>query len=299
MTEHHGIIPTVKKPPAGLSGDLLDGYKLVAKRFLMTMLPDYQFNETIISFVHEGREFSVKGEIPLNTAKSWRVFQPKKATETLPAIPNGVEGNIKECKAVSGKTTPPDRYTEATLLGDMSAIAKYETDPRIKERLKETSGIGTPSTQASILETLFLRFFVEVTNKKEVISTPLGRSFCAAIPAQLRSPGITALWEEALESVAHGKMEDTEFMDRANAFVAKRTAEILSLRGKVKLIVPNQKSIDSGGGTQKTTDGTKSKGDTQPKSRSGSSKSKSASKKKSAAAKIVKVSAKKAKTSLG
>lgn len=236
VTEHHGIIPTTKRPPAGLDGDLMKGYSLVARRFLMSIAPDYLADETILAFSHAGREFAIKGEVPQNVSQSWRIFSlsPKKASETLPTLANGVLCSVEGCEVTAGKTTPPKRYDEGGLIADMSAVAKFVTDEKIKARLKETSGIGTAATRAEVLETLKARGYIEAKGK-EIISTTRGREFIAVLPEHLKSPVTTALWEESLEAVAAGTETPAAFMARAVSFVTKRVAEIAALKGKVKL----------------------------------------------------------------
>ena len=46
----------------------------------------------------------------------------------------------------------------------MTGIARYVSDPEIKQLLRETDGIGTPATQAAIIQTLFDRRYIESGN---------------------------------------------------------------------------------------------------------------------------------------
>lgn len=68
--EHHGLVPTGQKPAANLPAPLLKAYELVCKRFILSLLPNYEHEETAASFVHEQRKFACTGEVPLNAAKS-------------------------------------------------------------------------------------------------------------------------------------------------------------------------------------------------------------------------------------
>lgn len=81
-------------------------------------------------------------------------------------------------------------YTEGTLLKDMAAIAKYVDDPMLKTRLKESSGIGTEATRASILDILKKRNFLTAKGKA-IISTPTGRALIHRLPVGLADPGET------------------------------------------------------------------------------------------------------------
>lgn len=244
--EHHAVAPTIKKPslkdlenyddtPKGIrKGDLLKGYEMVARRFLMSLLPDYRYVETLVWFVHEGRPLSAKGEAPLNMEKSWRIFEPKN-TALLPSLANGTRAKVLTATSPEGKTTHPSRYTDTSLAEDMSSVAKYVDDPKIKAILKENSGIGTTATRTGIIETLVARGFVAVVNT-ELVPTPFGMSVIEALPSSVKDPGLTAVWEEALKKIATGGYDPDEFMRRIDVFVEKRLAEMRQSSGAVKII---------------------------------------------------------------
>lgn len=222
--EHHGLVPTGKKPPSSLSAKLLKAYELVCKRFILSLLPDYEFEETTASFVHEKRKFACSGEVPLNAGKSWRALDPKKtAALQLNGAPS--TGRVLDVEVKAGKTTPPKPYTEATLIADMRAVAKFVTDPKLKAILKDTSGIGTAATQAGVIETLKKRGFVEI-KRKNLISTPFGREVVARMPKAMTDPGVTAAWEDALGMIAAGKYQPRDFMERTNLFVKSQLGKM-------------------------------------------------------------------------
>ena len=256
VTEHHAIIPTLKKPWPGLSGKHLDAYRLVARRFVLSLLPDHEYQETVASFTVDGRIFSVKGEVDINSAQSWVALTNKKTKAPLPTITNGETVKIDSVKVNQGKTSPPKRYTEATLCQDMASVAKFVSDPVIKARLKENDGIGTPATWQSIIETLKTRRYIEPFGKKQIISTSFGKELVSTLSPNLMAPGLTALWEIALESVAKGTMKPEEFMARATKFVAQRVDE---MRVATKKITPPSTSTPKSAVRQTTRKATQSK----------------------------------------
>ena len=256
VTEHHAIIPTLKKPWPGLSGKHLDAYRLVARRFVLSLLPDHEYQETVASFTVDGRVFSVKGEVDINSAQSWVALTNKKTKAPLPPVTNGETVKINSVKVNQGKTSPPKRYTEATLCQDMASVAKFVSDPVIKARLKENDGIGTPATWQSIIETLKTRRYIEPFGKKQIISTSFGKELVSTLSPNLMAPGLTALWEIALESVAKGTMKPEEFMVRATKFVAQRVDE---MRVATKKITPPSTSTPKSAVRQTTRKATQSK----------------------------------------
>ena len=137
---------------------------------------------------------------------------------------------LLEARLVAKKTTPPKPYTEATLLGDMSEIAKFVENPVLKEKLKETSGIGTPATQAETIETILQREYV-YRKGSEIRSTELGRSLVDNMPSALVDPGVTALWEEAFSNLEAGLISIDDFMAKIEMFT-ERLIEEMKVRSK-------------------------------------------------------------------
>ena len=254
VTEHHAIIPTLKKPWPGLSGKHLDAYRLVARRFVLSLLPDHEYQETVASFTVDGRVFSVKGEVDINSAQSWVALTNKKTKAPLPPVTNGETVKINSVKVNQGKTSPPKRYTEATLCQDMASVAKFVSDPVIKARLKENDGIGTPATWQSIIETLKTRRYIKPLGKKQIVSTEFGKELVKTLSPNLMAPGLTALWEIALESVASGTMKPEEFMKRSTIFVTQRIEEIKNQRVSLSAFLDqSQKTTTNSRSSRKAT----------------------------------------------
>ena len=93
----------------------------------------------------------------------------------------------------------------------MTGIARYVQDPKIKQLLRETDGIGTPATQAAIIQTLFERAFIE-RRRRHVVSTPIGRTLIEILPEVATRPDLTALWEAAMRRIADGQMPLSQFL---------------------------------------------------------------------------------------
>jgi len=235
VTEHHALTPTVK--PADfttLSADEQKAWLVLAERFLMSLLPSHEIEETLVSFTHGEIELSTKGEVSLNMAKSWRALEPH-TYKALPQVSDGASLQIAGVRVVKGKTAPPKRYTEKTLLDDMSSVAKYVEDPKLRAILKETSGIGTAATQAKIIETLKERGYVAVKNR-ELISTPFGRAVVHGLPERLTDPCLTALWEDALGLIAAGEMKPGDYMQRVRGMCKQLVDDVRESVGKKAIV---------------------------------------------------------------
>lgn len=221
--EHHGIIPTGKLP-TGLAPDLMNVYRLIARRFIASLLPNYEFEKTTITFIHDKKAFNTSGEVPLNMGNSWRALFPKKTTGlTLSGEPKS--GKIDKLDVKKGKTTPPQPYTEASLVAAMRSVHELVSDPALKEKLKESKGIGTAATQAGIIDHLKYRKMIESSGKgkvKKINSTEFGKYVISVTPDSVKDPVNTALWEQALSLIQEGKMKPSDFIDRINAFVVNQ-----------------------------------------------------------------------------
>lgn len=242
VTAHHGIIPTGVTAP--LSGKERDVFDLIVRRYLAQFYPPYRYEETVIELLSEGEKLTAKGRVP--KVLGWRsLFTESEVAENgenvkeeiaiLPILNEGQSLLCEKTEVESKKTSPPQRFTEASLLQAMLNIHLHETDPEIKKRLKETSGIGTPATRANIIETLKKRGFVE-EKKKSIVSTDKARQLIGVLPNHIKSPGLTALFEELLESVADGTITKANFLEKQTTFVTKFVQS--DLNGKLKASGP-------------------------------------------------------------
>ena len=76
----------------------------------------------------------------------------------------------------------------------------------------ERKGLGTPATRADIIEKLVKDGFVK-REKKQMIPTEDGKKLITVLPDVVKSPKLTADWENALTLVAKGEYSKEEFMD--------------------------------------------------------------------------------------
>ncbi|MEO7326495.1 MAG: DNA topoisomerase 3 [Dokdonella sp.] len=215
ITAHHAIVPTGLRPNlSALSEDSRKAFLLVAQRYVAALLPDHEYDETRIRFDAKGVPFSAVGRVP--RVPGWKaVFRPGDPDASndddnappLPLIPNGEQALAQQVEVEGKKTEPPKPYTEGTLIDDMKSVAKYATDPAIRSRLKETSGIGTEATRASIIKTLRDRAFIEAKGKS-VRSTVVGRALIDALPPDICDPALTAVWEDRLDELASGRAQE-------------------------------------------------------------------------------------------
>ncbi|MEX0827788.1 MAG: DNA topoisomerase III [Haliea sp.] len=252
ITAHHAIIPTTKGIPLeALSRDEQLIYTLVAHRYLLQFQSPRELEQVqvnlVLHTVNGPEAFRAKNEIEQAAGwHAWRqvltvqpangereaVSDEESTRGQIPALAKGQGVQATDCQVVDKIATPPKRFTEASLLDAMTGVARFVEDPRIKKVLRDTDGLGTPATQATILDTLFKRGYLE-KHKKTVLSTALGRALIDALPEYVTLPDMTALWELNLSIVADGDETLGNFMASITGYV-----EELVLEGGTGLQIP-------------------------------------------------------------
>lgn len=234
VTDHHAIIPTEEQAQLyDLSGPERNIYDLVVRRFLAVLMEPYEYEEVRLTMTIGGETFTAKGNRVLN--QGWkaaynRSFQLEEEdgdeqAQNLPALGQGQKLPVVSATLKPGKTSPPARYTEATLLSAMEHPAGQVTDKSLSRILEETSGLGTPATRADIIEKLFSTFYVE-RRGKELVPTSKGVQLIELAPEELRSAELTARWEDRLSDIAKGKAKDAEFVSEMRKYAAELVTEV-------------------------------------------------------------------------
>jgi DNA topoisomerase-3 len=132
-------------------------------------------------------------------------------------------------EALPKATKPPPHHTEATLLGAMESAGREIDDEALRAAMKDT-GLGTPATRASTIETLVKRDFV-VREGKQLRATPTGMALIETLPVpSLASPELTGTWEARLARIARGQEARPAFMRDIAAYV---TDMVDAVRGQV------------------------------------------------------------------
>ncbi len=230
VTDHHAIIPTGQRPE-GLTAEEKKVYDLVALHFIAVFYPECEVSKTTVLAKAGEIDFKVTGREVLKPG--WRtVFEsvqtdktqsakdnsddaenPENAEETksLPAFVQG-ESGPHEPLLKEKTTTPPQYYTEATLLRAMETAGKTVADEELRDAMKE-NGIGRPSTRAAIIEKLYQRKYI-VQQGKSLRATETGINLIHTIISPLlKSAELTGLWEKKLREIERGEYTPQQFLD--------------------------------------------------------------------------------------
>jgi len=213
VSDHHAIIPT--EQPVKLSDLNMEEknlYDLIVRRFLAVLYPPYRYEQLTLVTAVNGESFYSRGKVVKD--QGWRAVSRSQADreegkeDSLPdqilnSLNKGEERPVRSLKANKAKTKPPARYNEATLLTAMESPGKFIEDEELRETMKG-SGLGTPATRADIIEKLLHTNYIE-RNGKELAPTSKGIQLIGIVAPQLRSPELTAQWEQSLTNIARGK----------------------------------------------------------------------------------------------
>jgi len=233
---HHAIVPTEKTANlSSLSQRERQLYFHVARQYIAQFYPAYCYSETTVQVTIEGGLFNTKAR--QDKSLGWKQLfarqEPNgskasgnKSTEEstgkddeendefigqLPPLKLGQALHCTRGELLEKNTQPPKAFTDATLLGAMTGISRYVTDPEIRKILKETDGLGTEATRAGIIELLFKRGFLQRLGKS-IVSTDVGKGLINSLPASATTPDMTALWEASLNGICHKETSYQAFM---------------------------------------------------------------------------------------
>ena len=251
VTAHHAIIPTGAMQ-GSMSPIVAKVYDLIVRQYLAQFYPAYVYRATKILLDCAGEQWQANGNAPVSAG--WKaVFGKLSEAEddndgevlSLPVLTKGETLAVTDADVQAKQTQPPKRFTDGTLIEAMSNIHKFVEDPAARAKLKETSGIGTEATRASILETLLKRGFIE-RKGKQVVSTAPGRALVQALPDVLTNPATTAQWEDVLGAIADGKVTSDAFEAAQRDFVTKLVG--VAKQAHIRVGEPRQSGDSASGG---------------------------------------------------
>lgn len=239
VSDHHAVIPTgemTAEKYAELPTSERNIYTMVSARLLCAVRPDdHVYADTAVKLLCGDTEFSAKGRTEFS--EGWKAVEKALGVKTdkgekgsrgtgksagkqgadraknggralspLPEMSEGQAFTAQEALVREGTTSPPERYTEDTLLSAMEHAGNEDLAEDI-----ERKGIGTPATRAGVIEKLVKAGFIE-RKEKRLIPTKRGMELIEVMPDTVTSARLTAEWEKALKEVEKGKRTPEDFM---------------------------------------------------------------------------------------
>ena len=273
VSDHHAILPTENVYDVTFS-ELPDGeqkiLKLLASRLLAALGNSCRYTEYHLEFTAADQIFKASAKTVTDPGwkdvESWILGkradekeeqenpdedrtpsgdESNKILEALSADPGyfaeGRQMKIMDATIHEGMTKPKSRYTEGTLLSAMERAGAKET-PEEAER----KGLGTPATRAGIIEKLVRIGFVERSGSRKtkyLVPTHKGISLVTVMPEEIRSPLLTADWEQKLLKVERQELSADAFMKEietmisslVNTYEAIQDAEVMKKESAEKI----------------------------------------------------------------
>ncbi|WP_436664548.1 DNA topoisomerase (plasmid) [Alicyclobacillus acidoterrestris] len=210
LTDHHALLP-LKPIPETAKEVEKQVYQLVLERFFQALSEPGQDQRAKVQLDLSGEVFEASGRI--QEIPGWRsLFTDEPDSEAdeepiLPALFHLVEGQtiavVEPPKSQAKKMEPPKRYTEAELYKSMKNIANSIEDKALREAMKHVEGrLGTPATQASIIELLIQRGYLQ-RKGKQLVSTIEGRRLIHTVSPELTNVVQRAKMEQLLNDFSN------------------------------------------------------------------------------------------------
>jgi DNA topoisomerase-3 len=254
VSDHHAIVPTPTLPETDITAlpsaesNILN---MIITRLITAVSDKHIYTETVITVECEGETFAAKGNtviqngwktveqafmseliksLSVNADKTNKADKTSTLTKTnnevkatalsstnddTKALPDIYEGYSFIAKAAvrEGFNQPLRHYTEDTLLSAMEN-AGADDMPSDAER----KGLGTPATRAGIIENLVKSGFIE-RKGRNLIPTEKGMNLIKILPESVKSPMLTAEWENHLKRIEYGELTSRDFMTSIEKYV--------------------------------------------------------------------------------
>lgn len=255
VTAHHGIIPTSVDIDLSKMNDKEQKiYKEICMYYLIQFIRPIKKEITYLE-TDEQNGYKFKASSTKILDEGFNKYLDKTNNENQESVLSKISeglytGTINKSDIKEIETKPLARYTQASLIEDMTIISKYVDDPEIKEILKrkdkdkegENGSIGTSATRASIIQNLIKRGYIK-EEKDKVISTELGREYYNILPDEWKKADLTAKWWIIQEEIRDGKADQNKLLDSILLDIKKVIATKDVSKFKLKKNYKNEKTI--------------------------------------------------------
>ena len=202
-TDHPPIYPTGAADPEKLQPAAWKLYNLIARRFLATLMGPATIEGTKVTFDVNGEPFQASGNVLANSG--FRSIYPYglKKDDQLPELHEGDVCDVRKMDLLAKQTEPPARYSQGKLIQEM-----------------EKRGLGTKSTRASIIDTLYQRKYLK---NDPCEPSQLGMAIIDALNTyapRITTPEMTSELEDDMTKVAEGTDTQTQVVTHSRALLA-------------------------------------------------------------------------------
>lgn len=227
VSDHHAILPTnnVLNQNENLNSDQKKILDLIIIRTLSAVAPKATFEVCDCIITCEDLQFKMQAKRVLE--KGWTAYENNAGTEEDgEALRDTANQDIlftlnegEKLSNVKGdwsehETSAKKRYTEQTLLSAMENAGKADFK---KIEGAERCGLGTTATRAAIIEGLISHEYI-VRKGKQLHPTEKAMLLIDILPAKLKSPSMTAEWEQQITDIKNGKESRQDFISKTKKY---------------------------------------------------------------------------------
>ena len=202
-TDHPPIYPTGEGDPSTLDGGQRKLYDLIARRFLATLMGPATIENTKLELDVNGEPFVASGDVLVTPGFREAYPYGLKRDEQMPPLEQGDTVDVFDIKLEAKQTEPPARYSQGKLVQEM-----------------EKRGLGTKSTRASIIDTLYQRKYLK---NDPCEPSQLGMAIIDALHTyapRITTPEMTSELEDDMNKVAEGADTQTDVVNHSRALLA-------------------------------------------------------------------------------
>lgn len=252
---HYAVIPTELEDPGAistLSADQAKCYFEIVRRYLVQFWPQAKVLRSVIELEAAGEVFSARGRRIVE--EGWRAaFTLPSQGEgeggdaagapddgdgvNLPKLSEGDVVRLADAGFAQDVTKAPKRYTTTTLLDAMKNAHTMVRDPKIRARLREKEGLGTPATRGELIkETVKHRLFsLGGKGGREIIPSEDAIRFISMLPQTMTAPDMTALWQLYFDDIKRGQKTYADFMQQQATWLTKMVASVAKFMETIQL----------------------------------------------------------------
>ncbi|MBN2042930.1 MAG: DNA topoisomerase I [Candidatus Aenigmarchaeota archaeon] len=201
---HPSIFPTGNKP-GKISAYQKKLYDLIVRRFLSVFSEAAVREQIKVKIDVNGEKFKTSGNRTI--VPNWIEFYGKYARfseQSLPKMEKGDKIKNPKINMESKETTPPNRYSQASVL-----------------KVMEDLNLGTKATRAQILHTLYERDYIR---ENSIQVTALGSAVIKALEKncpEIISVDLTNRFEDYMEEISNGKRNWEDVVKEAETELGK------------------------------------------------------------------------------
>lgn len=213
---HDALLPTDKTPDLSKLSEIERQIcLLIYTRLLAQFLPKLRQQKTKLFLQHGDKLFYTTGKMVID--EGWRKLYGSLKNIELPLLTEGQPVTAKGIVPDAKKTTPPKRYTDASIVDAMTNIANQIKDDALRKSLSESKGIGTSATRAQIIDEIIKAGYVDV-KKKQLYITEKGKHLIESFPGiDLFKPEFSAVMDYDMKLIQRGEKDyDTVYADTLN-----------------------------------------------------------------------------------